>query len=446
MSAYNLFHTALFRMIDFRNGTGIYRKLAQLKKEQYLPPEELQNLQTRRLREILPHARDHSPYYRDLWSRRGITVDEHFHRSSLLQLPLLRRPDLQENWKHILCDDAVGHSPDASGGSTGEPVHFYHDRDYAAFSTASRLLFQDWMGIRSGDKTAVFWGADRDLKDASRYDRLMLRLNRVKQLNSFAMTGQAVAGFIDVINRFKPKYIYGYASSLHHVAEHINRTVPLAFRPVAVRSSAEMLLDFQRDAIEGAFRTRVYDFYGSRETNNIAAECPTHRGLHVFASGRIVEVVDDDGHPLPAGEMGQVAVTDLTNRYFPFIRYVNGDMASVKEGLCSCGRTYPLLERIHGRISDMIVVNGQYIHGEFFTHLFYGRPEIRQFQLVQETPTDLRLYIVPRTDEVDVAFLRRAVIEKVGPGVTLEIIRTQHIQPTAGGKHRFTISRLHDNT
>ncbi len=446
MSAYNLLHTALFRLRDFRNGTGVYRKLAQLKKEQYLPPEQLQNLQVRRLREILCHTRDHSPYYRELWSHRGIDVDEHFQRSSLPGLPLLRRRDLQDNYEHILCDDAVGHSPDASGGSTGEPVRFYHDRSYAAFSTASRLMFQSWMGIKPGDKTAVFWGADRDLKDASRYDRWMLRINRVKQLNSFAMTDEAVAGFIDVINRFKPKYIYGYASSLHHVAEYINRTVPLAFRPVAVRSSAEMLLDFQRDTIQKAFQTGVYNFYGSRETNNIAAECPTHQGLHVFASGRIVEVVDDDGRPLPPGEMGQVAITDLTNRYFPFIRYVNGDMASVKEGRCSCGRTYPLLDKIHGRISDMIVVNGKSIHGEFFTHLFYDRPDIKQFQLVQETPTDLRLYIVPRTDEVDVESLRQAVIEKVGPGVGLEIIRTQRIEPTAGGKHRFTISRLRDNT
>jgi phenylacetate-CoA ligase len=442
MAVYNVLHSGLFRLKDLYDGTGVYRVLARLKAEQYLPASELTALQAERLRRILIHARKHSPYYRELLEKTDLTIDESFTPADLPRIPLLTREDLQSNRDRILCEDAADCLPDSSGGSTGRPVNFYHDRNYGVYSRANGLLFLGWMGVRPGDKTAVFWGADRDLKDASRYDRLMARINRVKQLNSFAMTDELVAQFINEINRFRPRYIYGYASSLYHVAGFINRTRPLAFRPVAVRSSAEMLYDFQREAIEKAFGAGVYDFYGSREVNNIAAECSLHRGRHVFASTRLVEIVDDAGRLVEPGTSGNIAVTDLTNLYFPLIRYLNGDLASMAGTPCPCGRAYPLLDKIHGRSSDMIVVGANCIHGEYFTHLFYGRPEIAQFQLVQESERSFRLYLVPKEDRIDLEFFRGALTAKLGADVAVEIITTDRIAPGASGKHRFTISLL----
>ena len=298
------------------------------------------------------------------------------------------------------------------------------------------------MSIRPGYKTAVFWGADREFKDLSRYDRLMLKVNRVKQLNSFSMTETLIEQFLNEINRFRPKYIYGYASSLNLVARYINQTRPLKFKPRAVRSSAEMLFDFQRQEIERAFQTKVFEFYGSREVNNIAAECPAHEGLHLVASSRIVEIVDEDGQPVPDGSLGNIAVTDQTNYAFPFIRYLNGDMAVKKASACSCGRGYPILEKIQGRTSDMIVVNGQFIHGEFFTHLFYGKPEFTQFQLVQQDERTLTLRVVSKEKEPNLDSVVLAIRRKVGGGVKIDVEVTDFIPPMPSGKYRFTISRL----
>lgn len=444
MALYNHFHNLLFRLKDIYDGTSVYKIFSQLKKEQYLPTETLKDIQSQRLRNILTHAQKQSPYYRDIFKNHDINIDNRFDISRLSQLPLLTRQQLQDNYEKILCRDAVKAQSDSSGGSTGQPVNFYHDASYASHSRALRLLFQSWMDIKSGDKTAIFWGADRDLKDATPYEKRMNRLNRIKQLNSFAMTDDLIAGFIDEINCFQPKYIYGYASSLYHVTKFITEHKPLTFQPKAVRSSAEMLYDFQRKKIESAFKTRVYNFYGSREVNNIAAECPAHNGLHIFASGRIIEIVDENGNSLPPGEEGNIAVTDLTNFSFPFIRYLNGDMGELKNSSCPCRRTYPLIDRITGRSSDMIIIGDKHIHGEYFTHLFYGRPDISQFQLVQETDDNLKLYIIPKTENPELDFFRNAILDKVGQNVKLEIIKTNRIEPTSSGKHRFTISMLRE--
>lgn len=444
MSLYNLFHSALFRLKDLRDGSGIYSMLKVLAREQYLPKEHLNQIRASRLCSLLKHARDHSPYYQDLFSSLAIRIDDSFDLSQLCTILPLRREDLQNDLDRIVCDNATDIQRDASGGSTGQPVNFFHDRSYSRYSSANRHLFLSWMNIKSGDKTAIIWGADRDLSESSRYDRLMNRLNRVQQLNSFSMTEETVSDFLDNLNSFKPRYIYGYSSALYHVAQFIKSGKnKLMFRPTAIRSSAETLFDFQREEIENAFKTRVFDFYGSREVNNIAAECEKHDGLHIFASGRIIEIVDDRGHPLPEGEVGQIAVTDLTNYSFPFIRYINGDLGSLKKELCSCGRTYPLLAGLHGRSTDMITIGQQQIHGEFFTHLFYNQPNVRQFQLVQETESELKLFIVAKNEAgLDLEFFRRAIIDKVGQKVKLEIVLTDRIKPGPGGKHRFTLSKV----
>ncbi len=444
MSLYNHLYKAVFWLKDQKDGTGIYSRLAQLKREQFLTHDKIVDLQNTRLRELLKQAQDHSSYYRDLFRKHNVEITRDFDTTHLSRLPLLTRENLQNDRERILCDNAQNHFLNASGGSIGHPVNFYQDDRYRLHGQVSNLLFLSWMGIHPGDRTAVFWGALREFQDLSRYDRFMLKLNRVKQLNSFAMSEPLIEKFLDGINKVKPKYVYGYASSLHLVARHINLTKSLSFTPTAVHSSAEMLYDFQREEIEQAFGTKVYNFYGSREVNNIAAECPAHEGLHVFASGRIVEIVDDDGQPVPDGTVGNVAVTDLANYAFPFVRYLIGDMAVKKAAPCSCGRGYPLLEQIKGRSSDMIVVNGKYIHGAFFTLLFHGKPEITQFQLIQEDDQTLRLLLVSKEKEPEVEGILSEIRRMTGANVRIDIELTDYIPPTPSGKHRFTISRLRE--
>lgn len=439
---YNYLHHGVYRLKDLIKRTGAYKWLDTLMLEQCLPPEEMATIQSRRLRNIIVHARDHSPYYRRLFKEGGIRIGDDFDLSQLKDLPLLRREDLQSNYKNILCDDAGEVYPNSSGGSTGNPVNFYQDESYKSFSQAANLLFVKWMGIRSGDKSAAIWGADRDFKDLSLRDRLWIRFDRGKALNAFSMSDEKIKIFLGEMNRFRPKLIYGYASALYLVAKFINSTEPLTFVPLAVRSSAETLYDFQRREIERAFGTKVFNFYGSREINNLTGECSTHEGMHILSSGRIVEIVDDAGRPVADGIEGQIAVTDLTNFAFPFVRYLNGDMAVKSIKPCSCGRGYPLIEKIQGRTSDVIVVDGEFIHGEFFTHLFYNRPEVIQFQLIQEDPKRLRLLVVSREENPNLNDIIAGIRKKVGSEVTIEMEFTDHIPPTASGKHRFTISRL----
>jgi phenylacetate-CoA ligase len=302
------------------------------------------------------------------------------------------------------------------------------------------------MNIYPGDKTAIFWGADRDLKDWPLRDQIKTLLKREKYCNSFSMTDQGIADFIKKQNKIKPKYIYGYASSLYLVAKSIEKNnITINFQPTAISSSAETLHDFQRELIEKIFGCKIFNFYGSRETNNIAVECEAHNGLHINASSRIIEILDNNGKPVNDGELGNIAITDLSNHAFPFIRYLNGDVAKLSTKSCSCGRTLPVLEKLYGRSSDFIYSGTEMIHGELFTHLMYNRPSIQTFQLTQHDILNYSLLLVPTKTNIDnniISEINHRIKEKIGKSINLKIDMVDSIPKTKTGKHRFTISEI----
>ncbi|MDF1544726.1 MAG: hypothetical protein P1R58_06445 [bacterium] len=441
---YSTVYTGALRIKAALRGDRQFSIYRSLLREQYLPPHRLEQVRIERFKKLALRAIDNSKYYHQRLSEQRELIEKMQSLEQLSLLPLLTRDDLQQHYKEILCpvDNTV--YADSSGGSTGSPVNFYHDRDYQMFARGLHLLFMSWIGVSYGDRTGIFWGADRDFKEASFREKLDARIDRIMALNSFNVDEISMDSFLRQLEQFNPTYIYGYASSLALAAERINQLKLTGIRPKAVRSSAEMLYESQRQVIEQAFGTKVYNFYGSREINNLAAECAAHEGMHVMASGRIIEVVDDNGQPVPDGEQGNLAVTDLTNLSFPFIRYLTGDMGTLKSESCSCGISYPLLAGLAGRSSDIISFNGLHIHGEYFTHLFYAQPLVKQFQVIQEEADLLVIKIVLRSGELDTQPLLNQITEKVGPSVRIEIEFVDSIPPLKSGKFRFTINNYNN--
>lgn len=440
-SFYSTLYNLFLRCRAGLAGDKSYNISRQLRQEQWLPAREIRDLQLKRLRELLRHTYDYSTFYRKRFDNLGIKLDDINSLDDLSRIPPLTRTELQEQCQNIICTDTGECYRDSSGGSTGQPVNFFHDINYRIFSNAANLLFLNWMKIAPGLKTAAFWGADREFSELSFKERFWYRHTRVKILNFFNVSEESLLSFLDFLSKYKPAYIYGYASSLKMAADYINENPGrYKIKPRAIRSSAELLFNSPRSEIEKAFQAPVYNFYGSREVNNLASECSVHEGMHIFASGRIVEIVDKEGRPVPDGENGFIVVTDLTNFCFPFIRYLNGDMGVIDREMCSCGRGYPLLKEITGRASEIICINNKFIHGEFFTHLFYGNSEIRQFQVIQESDHNIRIRLVANGNKTDTAIIASKINEVADADIHIDIEFVDTIPPLKSGKYQLIIN------
>jgi phenylacetate-CoA ligase len=421
--------------------------LAEVQKYEFASGNTILEIQWSKLSSLIRHAAENVPYYRQLFDEHGIRPEAVDSPKDFARIPVLTKATLQSRLDDLVAinrEKTTG-KPNASGGSTGRPVQFFQDREYWERAYANQWFVESWWGIRPGDRTAMVWGTDRDIAEQGWRERLQNEILQVRVCNAFALTESQMEKFARMLVSWNPRYMTAYASAIEMFATFLLDRKEFRIRPHAIKTTADVLSEQRRQIIERAFECPVYNFYGSREVNNLAAECQRREGLHVNTLARYVEIVDDTGNPLPPGTPGRLLLTDLTNYFQPFLRYEIEDIGSWKANACSCGRPFPLLERVWGRASDFILTpEGKSIHSVFFTHLFYDMPQVALFQVNQIGLEDIRVLLVLRPDvkEYPAEILKQRLDQAFGPKVNYKVEVVAHIDRPPSGKHRFTVSSV----
>lgn len=216
----------------------------------------------------------------------------------------------------------------------------------------------------------------------------------------------------------------------------------LGVRVVFVTS--ERLYDHQRETIESVFGCPVANGYGGRDAGFIAHACP-EGSMHITAEDVIVEIVDPSGKVLPPGQSGEIVVTHLATRDYPFIRYRTGDVGVLGASVCACGRGLPVLEQIQGRSTDFVVAaDGTALHGLALIYVVRDVVGVRSFKIVQESRELTRVLLVtepgfdPASDATIVAGFRR----RLGEAVTIEVEHVAQIEAEKSGKFRYVVSHV----
>jgi phenylacetate-CoA ligase len=124
----------------------------------------------------------------------------------------------------------------------------------------------------------------------------------------------------------------------------------------------------------------------------LASQCPENN-YHV-SPNLLLEVLNSDGKPCKANEIGELVITDLHNFASPIIRYAIGDCAMVGEK-CSCGRTLPTLKKIMGRNRNMAVYpDGSRRWPRVGFNLYRDVAPIVQYQLIQHDIRQIEVRLV----------------------------------------------------
>ena len=309
-------------------------------------------------------------------------------------------------------------------------------RNYAFFARAL-----SWAGVENG-RSATFAGRPivpaRWIQSATVWRWNPAMRNRL--FSSYHLSPANAAAYSRALCAYAPDYIDAYPSSIALLASLLRDASLPAPRPKAIITSAETLTVPQRELIEEVFGARCFDQYGCTEQSVFASQCE-HGSYHVHPEYGIVEILRD-GEPAKPGEPGEIVCTSFTNDAFPLLRYRVGDVAALGENECPCGRAFPVLERIIGRLDDVLVTpDGRQIGR--LDPVFKGRRTIREAQLVQEAKSEVTVRIAPGlayTDDDGLAVVKE-LEARLGPAMRITVELVAGIERTVGGKFRAVVNR-----
>lgn len=453
-----------------------------MKHARYATPVEIGRIQEKRLRHLLRTAVAKSRFYRNLY--RNINIET----CRLSDLPHVDKQTMMDNFDEIVTDSSlkkeqiirwiedknnVGqmylgkYVPIRTSGTTGEMAVVVYDRwalDYVNAAVVSRDAYPK----RSlGESIRLMMGA---------------LLHKPFRIASILMTGgascviaacppplyklfvrqdthslfESIPELVEKLNASPCNQLYSYPTILDKLArEQIAGRLKLKLeQPMpGVISLSEPLTENTKRLIKQAWGMNVQDHYGAAECIVMARSCHKFERMHVMSDLCCLEIVDNQGRPVPDGQTGNKALmTNLYNLVQPFIRYELSDVTGYSSQPCSCGQPFPTLLPVEGRTDDIFYIDspgGGYedIHPFQFLTPIVELIGVREYQLVQSKRNEFNFYYVPAGDGAEIDHtVRRGMEEgmrKIGLAgrIILNIIRVDSIaRDPRSGKVRQLMS------
>jgi phenylacetate-CoA ligase len=417
------------------------RSYFEMKREGRLPAPGLTELQNRRLRALMAWAGERVPFYRELFEARGVRPDEIRSASDLDRVSVTTKAQMQAAAldrvmaRGILPGRCVSLT---TSGATGFPLRLYFTRDDFTRSNMNWLRPQLAWGVRPRDAQMEITGPHNILAQKTWYQKIGAW--KREQISVF----RPVEDWVALWNRLRPEVLYGYSGSLRLLALHCLDFGPLVPRPKFVIGVSDLSSEEDREVIRRAFGCELIDIYGAAETGCLAWYCRDCKSYHLNSDTVIVQVCRD-GKPVPAGQSGNIIVTNLLSRAMPIIRYDLGDIGRLSDRPPSCGRSLPLMEIVEGRADSVLrLPSGRLLSPMFFYGVMKPARDVRAWRIVQEENGALTVLAVPRPDAPPEwpASLKRHIEERLGEKTIVEVVPVASIPPDASGKVRAVISKM----
>jgi phenylacetate-CoA ligase len=280
-----------------------------------------------------------------------------------------------------------------TSGTTGKPLLWMlTESDVRRLALNERLSFE-CAGLTTSDTVLVAVALDRCFMAGLAYWLGLRELGC-----SIVRVGPSSPVLVlEMIERARPTAIVGVPSFLRVISEKAHETgfdlknssVKKAIcigEPVRERSLA---LNTSGRAIERTWGARVYSTYGVTELANSLCECDAGAGGHLHTELLHIEVLDDQGNPLPDGEVGEIVATTFGVEAMPLIRYRTGDCAALFPTPCKCGRSTPRLGPIVGRKNQKLKFKGASLFPSTLQTVLEQTEGVESFVIVARAENDL---------------------------------------------------------
>jgi len=377
------------------------------------PRERLAAHQASALRALVAHAKQHSPLYADLYADIAEAG-----ALELRDLPCVTKSVLMADFDRWVTDRRLSRrmvqeyldagAGDAlllgryraanSSGSSGRPgcMVFSPEEWQAMHVCTARAVELSGYAPKPFRKPRVCMIGAADSRHLS---RSLFESNDPWVARRLCLAAdRSLPELTEQLEAFDPLVLSGYPSVLHQLASE-QLAGRLSIAPRFVSTGAEVRTPDTSAAIREAWGVEPFDVYGTTE-GLIGAECQAHAGIHIFEDLVLLEVVDEEGRPVPDGVEGRkILLTNLVARTTPIIRYEIDDLVRVTSEPCACGSTFRRITSLVGRADDLLRFEGgagepRVLHPMTLRAPLDALADVAQYQLVLRDD-GLHVLVVP---------------------------------------------------
>lgn len=450
------FAGAIWPAIPSPPAAALLAILHQLEQTQYCSETEIDGIRIPQLVGLIGHACRNVPFWKKRFDAAGInrliaggqTIGSNDWMECWLKLPLVSRTDVQELGEELVIRELPkGHgniSEIVTSGTSGRPVRIVRTTLDHLYWQAFQVRDHVW---RRRDFSGTFLSILRDDQRPPGNDGAHVRRmgDWGSPVSTIWPTGPSVlldyrasaAELITAIREISPDYICTFPSLLLEilrVARDENLAMPKVSEVITVSEACPTELRSLCLEVLGA---EMSSTYSAAECGSIATQC-AEGTWHTQSERVMVEILDDAGNPCKAGQTGRVILTPLHNFAMPLFRYEIGDLATVGETPCACGRRLPVIAEIPGRARDLLMLPSGGFRPPYYGHnAVMGVRAIRQHQVVQTSPDEicLRLVVARPLAPAEEVFIASKVDEALGGLFRISIEYVGSIERKPGGKY-----------
>jgi len=363
-------------------------------------------------------------------------------------LPVLYKKDFQLPLGKMLADGYHMRNVYISNtsGSSGHPFFFAKDKFCHALTWAYIFRQYESLNINQIDWQARFYGIPLDRISFVKETVKDFFMHRIR-FPVFDLGDDMLSQFLQKFRRNKIHYVYGYTNSILIFANFLfSRGICLVDESPSLKCcivTSEVCRDEDKKVIEQSFGIPVIREYGASELDVIAIEDRQGR-WSVNESNLLIEVLDDNNHPLKFGEEGRLVITSLYNSAMPFIRYDIGDIGVLEEDEHGV-----FLKKLSGRVNDTILLpSGKKSPGLTFYYVSRSILEssavLKEF-IIRQTALDKFEFDIVSDRPLTLAEendIRKKMDVYLEPGLLLKINRVEKIKRPSSGKIKHFYSEV----
>ncbi|PJJ84988.1 phenylacetate-CoA ligase [Mucilaginibacter auburnensis] len=328
-----------------------------------LTADRIKQLQEQKLKQLLTYIHQNSPFYREIFSSKNISIDVINSLEDLTLLPVTHKEDLQQGNDDFLCvpkKQVIEYA--STSGTLGSPVTIALTEN-----DLNRLTINEYNSFKCAD------GSEEDVY------QLMLTLDRqfmagIAYYSGLRKLGAGIirlgpgvpAMQLETIQRLKPTAIVAVPSFILKLIQfakenNVDLNTTSVKKAICIGENirnTDYSFNILGKKITENWSIQLYSTYASTEMQTAFTECSQGNGGHLQPELLIAELLDDDNQPVPPNTPGELTITTLGVEGMPLLRYKTGDICMYNEEPCACGRSGMRLSPIIGRKKQMIKFKG----------------------------------------------------------------------------------------